>query len=77
MLPCDFRTHSECSCLPTECKVQRIPATTKPRPSPHNTTGLQYAAVFMFAALSIAYAATHGASEQQRIDRVNQEIVSR
>lgn len=29
MLPCDFRTHSECSCEPHQCRVQRLPTTTK------------------------------------------------
>jgi len=68
---CDFRTERECSCGPNECRVQMVYA--KPRPLPHDTTGWQYAAVFVFTALVLFWGATFGYPEQQRLDRIAQE----
>ena len=71
MQRCDFRDLRECSCVPNECRVQGV--YVKPRPSPHNTTGWQCGIVFIFAALSISYAATIGYEQQKRMDIIAQE----
>jgi len=58
-----------------ERRIHNLGTVRKARPAPrNNTTRWQYAMVFLFAAGIIAYGATHGFPEQQRMDRIAQEM---
>jgi len=72
---CTIRAFDGCDCQPGECRSAAVPMQrfTKPRPMPHDTTGWQYAAVFVFTALVLFWGATFGYPEQQRLDRIAQE----
>ena len=77
MTDCTIRAFDGCTCKEGEChsKAVQLGRFEKPRPSPHNTTGWQYGIVFIFAALSISYAATIGYEQQKRMDIIAQEQV--
>lgn len=72
---CSCTDHCQSYNAELERRIQNLGTVRKARPAPHNnTTRWQYAMVFLFAVGCIAYGATHGFQEQQRMDRIAQEM---
>ena len=71
---CDLRTERECSCRPTECRVQRLGTFVKPRPAPYDTTTPQYALLGLFVLLAAYFVwVLVAAPAFERVKAENQE----
>lgn len=71
MTRCDFRTCRECSCEPTECRVQNLGTFTKTPAFTFTTRDMAITAVLIIAA-TIAVASTVPAAFE-RVRMANQE----